>query len=119
MDKSDVENRTGNDTKRLFVIRNDGTGRNMKCVRVAKQIQVRPSNGNCTRRTYGSKFIYSTARDRRSLISASDANTEQRGVSLFAIASHLHSTIAVRSKHNQLESLYLYRITLYTEYLGK
>lgn len=36
------------------------------------------------------KFIYSTARDRRSLVSASDANTERRArsVGLFAIASH-------------------------------
>lgn len=82
----------------------------MKCARVAKRIQVRPSNGNCTRQTYGSKFIYSTARDRRSLAPASDANIE-RGVGLFAIASHSVSIIAVRSKHNQLESLYLYYIT--------
>ena len=70
----------------MFIIRNDG--RNMKCARVAKRIQVQPSNGNCTRQTYESKFIYSTAHDRRSLIFTSDANTKQRSVDLFAIGSH-------------------------------
>lgn len=74
-DKNDVKNMMRSVTKRFF-IRNGGTGRNMKCARVAKRIQVRSSNGNCTRQTYGSKFIYSTARDRRSLVSVSDANTE-------------------------------------------
>lgn len=45
----------------------------------------------CTRRTHKSKFIYSTERDRRSLVSATNANIKQQGVGLFAIASHFVS----------------------------
>lgn len=67
----------------------------MKCARVAKRIQLDLAMETALGELTDLNSFIRPRTDRRSLVSISDANTKQRGVGLFAIASHFVMPLSI------------------------
>lgn len=67
----------------------------MKCARVAKRIQLDLAMETALGKLTDLNSFIRLRTDRRSLVSVNDANTKQRGVGLFAIASHFVVSLSI------------------------